>query len=293
MNYDLKYPDPDRVNFHDYLRSYPDLQSAFGDNVEAARKHWITCGRYEGRHVKLNNVDYKKISTYVKHNHITGSYSNSDFNLVTCLYNDKNIQRDMEYRLALNLNLYNENIKSIYIYWDTTTGVFDWVDLNIHNKIKLINFSGRPDFHTLFNYCNQDKSNIIWCICNGDIVPTKTMSLIHTQEMHNKLLALTRWEFVSENEITVFNEHRKPNGYSQDTWIIKPPFDTPPEFKNIYMGKIACDSELGNITKQNGIAVYNPCMDVKTLHIHLQNSRTQTYDISNAGYITPTTLAQI
>jgi hypothetical protein len=287
----IKYPDVSRVDFEDYLNSYPDLQQAFGNDTSKARQHWINNGRFEGRHLRLQNVDYKKIEQHVTeayHNH----YNDLSVNILTSLYVDKNPLRIEEYKLALLLNLKNPHVNHVHVLWDNCGGEIEHF-ITPHEKLTVTSHDGRPSFKTLFEYCNSQEPYAPWCVCNGDIVVTDDVHKLQSINMNNNLLALTRWEFVSETDISIFHEHERPNKYSQDTWCFKSPILVPSELELIRMGEVACDSKLSDVYKHYHRGIYNPCLDIKTLHLHLQNSRTQTYNISNAGYVDSCSLQDI
>ena len=287
----IKYPDVSRVDFEDYLRSYPDLQHAFGNDVTKAKQHWVTNGRFEGRHIRLLDMDYKKIEQYVTktyHEH----HNDLSVNILTSLYLDENPHRAEEYKLALQLNLKNPHVNHVYVLWDNCGGKIDHY-IKPHEKLTVLSHDGRPSFKTLFEYCNTQERHALWCVCNGDIVITDDVHKLQSINMNNNILALTRWEFVSETDISVFHEHERPNKYSQDTWCFKTPVLIPSELELINMGKVACDSHLSNVYKHYQQFIYNPCIDIKTLHVHLQNSRTQTYNVANAGYVDSCSLQDI
>ena len=85
-----------------------------------------------------------------------------------------------------------------------------------------------------------------------------------------------------------------PNKFSQDTWIVKPTDSIiVNELDDIYMGKVNCDCKLTGTLKRHGVEMYNPCMDIKTLHLHLQNARTQTYNVANTEYVDSCSLQDI
>lgn len=280
----IKYPDVSRVDFEDYLKSYPDLQEAFGQNISMARWHWINNGRFEGRHIRLKDIDYKEIKQHVTktyHKH----HNDLSVNILTSLYNDKNPERAEEYRLALQLNLENPHVNHVHVLWDNCNGEIEHFT-SPHEKLTVEMHDGRPSFQTLFEHCNAQETHKLWCVCNGDIVLTDDIHKLQSINMNNKLLALTRWEFVSETDISVFHEHEQPNKYSQDTWCFKSPVLVPSELELIHMGEVACDSKLSDVYKHYQHSIHNPCVDIKTLHMHMQNSRTQTYNVSNAGYVT-------
>jgi len=279
----IKYPHPSRVNYTDYLNSYPDLQHAFGSNIAAAKRHWQTTGRFEGRHVMLTDVDYKKINNYILNNHHSLNTS-SKVNVLTCMYHDTNSSRMYEYQLALQLNLQNPNVEHIHVMWDVQTGPSEHL-IESHDKLTVLPCIGRPSFQSLFEYCNNCKDKSLWCVSNGDIVLTNDIDKLKAINLSNKLLALTRWEFVSEDDISIFHEHERPNKYSQDTWWFETPVLIPSELQLIHVGELLCDSKLSEIYKHYQHPIFNPCIDIKTLHMHMQNARTQTYNTSHPGHV--------
>lgn len=278
----IKYPDISRIDFADYLSTYSDLQEAFGNNINAAKTHWINNGRMEGRHIRLKDINYSKLTRYVIDNHHVTT-SAPIVNILTSLYKDSDPFRAEEYRLALQLNLKNPHVEKVHVLWDGEECDME-LDVDNQEKLTITPHEGRPSFETLFNYCN-DHPGKLWCVCNGDIVLTKDIYKLQSVDMSRNLLALTRWEFVSETDISIFHENEQPNKYSQDTWCFQSPILTPSELQLVYMGKVACDSEISNVYKHYEYPIYNPSIDIKTLHMHMQNKRTQEYNIANAGYV--------
>lgn len=287
MNNHIKYPDANRVDFLDYLNSYADLQRAFGRSVNSARAHWLDCGRFEGRNIKIKYVDYNLVETYIKENFTNFNNTSQKVNLITSLYDEPDPVRRQEYIYALKLNIQNPLIEKIYIFYEPsladpdggTKTYHDDVELTTimeHQKVEVIHFYERPSFDDLINYSNT-KPQGIWMISNADIIHTPDIEKIFKINLHNKLLALTRWDFVSETEITPYHAFDRVNTISQDTWIYKTPLQYPDSLVKYKLGELACDCFISRDFKQHDIHVYNPCMDIKTLHLHFQNSRTQDY----------------
>jgi hypothetical protein len=275
---EIKLPNPDRIDFEDYLESYEDLKEAFGDNVQRAQQHWISIGHKEGRHIKLKDIDYDKLIKYVKDIHIPKESTNT-FNLITSMYNEKDEKRHLEYAYALQLNLLNPLIENIYVYYDISDGDFNFfkkfnIDTKYKSKLSIIKCYCRPSYATLFNFSNITSKGK-WIISNGDIVFTGDLNKI--PKLNDSILAVTRWEFISENELSIFNFQDGPNVYSQDTWIYETPIKYPDITYKIRLGQILCDSNIIECFKEFRTPLYNPCKDFKTLHLHLQNKRTQNY----------------
>ena len=56
----------ENCNWQCYLDRYPDLQTAFGDDLAAAEKHWNTHGKKEGRDCSCGNLPVSSMSLLFK-----------------------------------------------------------------------------------------------------------------------------------------------------------------------------------------------------------------------------------
>jgi len=282
----IKYPHIDRLDFEDYLNCNPDLKDAFDGDIERAKRHWQERGRFEGRSWKINNVDYEKVKKYIKDNVKCDNIS-ARFNMITSLYNERNAERLQEYILTLKMNISNSLINRIYVFYDYSNG---WnseiMKLLCHENVSVIEYNGRPSFRDIFEF-----SNIIgqgkWIVCNGDIVPSLDFQRLPVEwpkkNGNNSLLSITRWEFISEDEMSIFNLGGKiPNILSQDTWVYESPLNYPSELNQVKIGEMLCDSNLNYLFKLHNLPIYNPCLDLRTFHIHFQNARSyKSGDMSN------------
>jgi hypothetical protein len=199
--------------------------------------------------------------------------------MITSLYNEKNSDRLKEYLLALNLNIFNQLINRIYVFYDYSNGCnYEIEKLMSHEKVSVIEYNGRPSFRELFEFSNIIGSGK-WIVCNGDIVPSLDFGKLLTREWpkkngNNIILSITRWEFVSEDDISIFHlGGRMPNVLSQDTWVYEAPLNYPSELNQVRMGEMLCDSNLNYLFKLHNLSIYNPCLDLRTFHIHFQNAR--------------------
>lgn len=291
-----------KIDFNDYLNHYVDLKKEFGNNVEKAKQHWINHGKYEGRLVKIN-FDYNKIEKFITNITLKSNsyFSNilinknekclgiKDIFLVTTLYNETNIVRKKELMLALNHNINNKMITKIILFYDTSKGkdISTLLYLSSIDKILIQFTKERPFFKKMMEFSNNFslnycKNNIIsqrkalFIISNTDIIFDETLAKIYSINMSNKILALTRWDFVAENKIGIRVANNKIMTTSQDTWIFESPLDLRslnPEFDQIQLGTWECDGAINYFVKNSNINIFNPCLDIKTLHIHFSNVR--------------------
>lgn len=276
-DFNILFPKLENIDFINYFntkQNYKNLKYII-TNEHLARNYWIKYGSTYGDELKLKNIDYKLLEKNINNN-FTKYTGNKYVNIITNLYNDKNIDRFNEYILTLKINVNNNYIKKIHIFWDLKTGephqqfknIFD----KYSNKINIIYNTGRTDFFTLFDYPEKN-SDEIYCVCNGDIILSSDICKLHDINIQNKLIALTRWEFISEESISIKHRYGQPNKYSQDVWCFKPNLNIPIETKNIFLGVVHCDGYLINEFKKKNIPIYNPCNDIITLHLHIKDSR--------------------
>lgn len=281
----IKFPNSNRIDFQDYLDYNPDLKKAFGDDIIRAKYHWEGHGKYEGRSIKLKDVDYEKVEDFIRDEIACGSYGGQCFNMITSLYNETNPERLKEYILTLRLNIAHQYINRIYVFYDMSTGWNSEIcDLCEKWNVSLIEYYGRPSFRELFEFSNiVGSEGEKWIVCNGDIVPSLDFGYFLTRDFAGKMISLTRWEFISEDEMSVFNfGGRIPNILSQDTWVYETPLKYPKELKDVRMGTMLCDSNLNYLFKLHNLPIYNPCLDLRTFHIHFQNARSYSSgDMSN------------
>jgi hypothetical protein len=281
---EAKYPDPERIDFFDYICSYSDVQDfskcELGYSVKLAKKHWLDLGRYQCRHIKFKNVDYSELESYILENHMPVN-SIKKINVVTSMYYEKDEKRLEEYQLALKLNIMNPAIGSIVVFYEPKNGEKFEDIYPTSSKVSIINCNQRPSFGEIFDYTNKKPG--LWVIANADIFLSNDFSVFQSFDFKNKLIALTRWDFISEKEISTFNYLGKPNEYSQDAWIYKSPISYPQPVSDIGLGQILCDSNICHLFSIDGYSILNPCNDIKILHIHLQNSRKQSYEGLNGA----------
>ena len=294
----IKYPDDSRIDYDYYIATNKDIKNIQNINIEIAKNHWLKYGQYEGRMYKLLDVDYNIIKNYIK-DFTNNSYTASIFFiLIINLYNETNHLRIKEYLLTLQSNLKNPHITQIIIYYDTSKDddnnyIYNFIidQININNNIKLILCTERPSFKELFeiaNNNNNNNNNNNYIISNADIIHTCDLEKLNTINLDNKLIALTRWEFIEETKIVPMNMYNYVHTWSQDTWIFNKTINLHinqiQELNNIYIGTVRCDSKINYYLKLTNIDIKNYCIDIRTVHMHLQGCRKQDYTIESIDY---------
>lgn len=158
-------------------------------------------------------------------------------------YIDSNPRRRQELDFCLQKNIENNN--------------FDIIILDSAN---------RPTFDFFFQKINQiSGSNDINIICNTDIFFDS--SITQSNKIgHKEVYALTRWDWVSHNNITPVN---RPD--SQDVWIIRGKVDN--VNGNFPIGLPGSDNRVAHEFQQAGYSLINPARTIKSYHVHSSNIR--------------------
>ena len=109
------------------------------------------------------------------------------------------------------------------------------------------------------------------------------------------MIALSRWTPAS-GRIKAFSQFEKPDGTyyptsSADTWIFKSPL---PIFKSDFrLGVSNCDTQVADAARKAGLRVVNPCLSIKTWHLHFSGFRNEeradSYAYADSGGMTPFT----
>lgn len=110
----------------------------------------------------------------------------------------------------------------------------------------------------------------VWILSNSDIILDASLLSATPYLQSGDLLALTRYELDGQLFSEVLPES------SQDTWIFRSPLlDTiiPGEF-SFELGINSCDNSFAARMYLAGYKVWNPCLSIKTIHVHASDYRT-------------------
>ena len=205
------------------------------------------------------NFNYSKIENTIT-NIISNYTEKQNINLIINYYNDKHPNRCKEIDLCLKLNCNNSLFNKIIIINETNEPI-----PFINDNIITINDSKRLTFKDFFNYANKYSSeDTINVLINSDIVIGENFDKVKLES--NQALFLTRYN-IKEDGSDIFQN----DCGSFDTWIWKGLITK--DIGNYFMGQICCDVKLSLEFYNNGYKLKNPCLDLKTYHIHLTEIR--------------------
>ena len=204
-------------------------------------------------------------------------------NLIINLYVDANEQRQKELEYCLFKNLLNSYVDHIYVFInakdkDYYDSLPDYVYKFPKGKISYIIKEKRPTYNDFFDltqsYLISDDSNIN-VISNTDIYLDETLSQVKTfySNPGNKktCIALCRWDLMPDGNITNYN-----HADSQDSWFFVGAVKKI-DGADFTLGLRGCDNHIAYLINAEGYRVINPCIVVRSIHVH--NSNIRNYDL--------------
>jgi len=192
-------------------------------------------------------------------------------NLYTSYYNEPNKERANELFKCLSENCANDLINMVYVVIETEEQGSDI--RYISDKITPCVASKKPTYANYFKLINFTGENSINIIANSDIIFDETLQLTN-QLKENDCWALSRWEINNDGGN---GDIIQSNGDSQDSWIFKGQIK-PIEYCDFPLAMLGCDNRIAYEIQKAGYDITNPCLSVKTWHLHNTNHRN--YDAS-------------
>lgn len=205
-------------------------------------------------------------------------------NLITSFYisrfnSELNNDRNEELRQCLKNNLENDFIEKIHLYVDDDES-FDYIKTLNNDKITVISIGTKPLYSDLFSYALNNLQNKICMISNSDIYIHEMDEKLVNGLNDNVVFALTRHEHdLSCPMIDNFCG-------SHDCFIFKSPLNFHDRIENIKHVQHYWGSE--NIVLyellQNNIELFNPCFQIKIVHLHKSELREENRPRINYGH---------
>lgn len=212
--------------------------------------------------------------------------------LIIDYYNENDLIRRKELDDCLIENINCEHIDYIHIFNST-----EFPSEFLSDKIILINKNERSTYWDYIMYANQSTfPNDLVILSNSDIFFDDSIKLIHTIDMKNRILALTRFcpyhgHWINEDgEIIPYANADK----SQDVWIWQSPMKPMQDLK-IHTGINGCDNRIAYEFMKIGYQVWNPSFSIICYHKHTQRSSNSSTNKISTPYlfVDPCTIEQV
>jgi hypothetical protein len=205
--------------------------------------------------------------------------------LVTTFYIPKNEVREKEINKCLQNNCKNPHIQKIYLLNDKVYNLP--LDSEFTTKVEQVVINPDPNYKLRFDdaihFINSNLQGSNCILSNSDIYFDKTLGKMDNMTISNNVYALLRYD-ETENQngdgplFELYSKEGQPRADSQDCWIFKSPLKVDTKLLNFEFGTLGCDNVLANIIYNSGIYISNPCLEIRSIHVHSSNFRT--YDDS-------------
>lgn len=212
------------------------------------------------------------------------------FILITFLYNEKDLTRIAEYKECLETNLKNEAIEKIHVIYDTSDLALLDKKSEVLTKQELKNANlkllcylleqdislsyynyGRPTFKYCLELANTFYPNKKIILTNADIYFDKTLEIVSTISLNERILTLTRWN-LDQKRLPRLQRTQKGDNFSADAWIFETPMRNI-ECGTLQIGTLHCEGQFALHAYNAGLSIYNPSLSIKCYHLHLSNIR--------------------
>ena len=295
-----KFPDLSKISFmysflehhksflkKNFLEHYGvDIGNIGKINNEGAKDFFYLCNKF-----KISSEKHKNILFYILYgiNYKSKRDSSSHLHLVISLYNEKDQDRIFELLFVLAMNLQNNNIQKIHIFFEnnplktpnlirTVVNVI-LIRNQLQDSIKIINIKNKPSFHSIFDYVNKLPSSTNVMISNSDILFDNTLELVNKNLQEDHFICLSRYNWDKAKKIWEliymdFNNNKYSNIFSQDTWIFKAPMKFPiPISPDINLGDMFSDSYLNYKLKfSTNYSCFNLSKSITIHHVQEKDS---------------------
>ena len=195
--------------------------------------------------------------------------------LVTQLFSSVE-ERNEEMKECLRMNCASEYVDRIVLLQEKDMSSV-WHKMKGSHKIRQIVTGKRLTYAHFLQYVHDEvPANTYAILANADIYMDPTLSELWKIDLTDKVLALLRWNADHAGDSVLFG----PRADSQDTWIFLSDsihqkslpyatFDFP-------LGRAGCDNAFAAHLLRNRFSLFNPCLSIKTNHLHVSEHRTWT-----------------
>jgi len=200
-------------------------------------------------------------------------------NVWTSYFDCKDETHQKEILRAIELNTANPEIDMIFLLCEIDYPVKD-------PKINCIKIKEQPTYAVFIDYMQSIYDEDYNILINSDIVlDYKTTHLFKTIP-EASVYALSRYDVDNHNYYEPMENWKITLKYcphaSQDTWAF---YKTSLDISQleVYMGADGCDNRIAALLSIQGLQITNPCLSIKTYHIHSSQKRNYTnkYDKIN------------
>ncbi len=264
-------PDPDEsvpqaVNMNDFQERYPHLGEWDGSAADAVAK----------------------IAALLRYDTVAKAEDKRpNFHVLVQLWRPSSNRRWRELCAAIRRNAENPFVHRVHVLLESSGAAEAWIRWPQHlkDKIVAVERGERLTYRAARDYLAGLPEGDYAALANTDIFFDETIRDLWSLDLTGKCLALLRYEaslayaerVEGAAEPTIFG----PRDDSQDSWIfrvadLKAASDWGP--LNFTLGQAGCDNAFAGELVRRRWTVANPCMSIKTMHVHESGIRTYRED---------------
>jgi hypothetical protein len=141
----------------------------------------------------------------------------------------------------------------------------------------------RLTFNELVEHCNRKYRGTLCVVANSDITFGSSVYSLVGLKKPNRLIALTRWETVSSPRFLGWMRDESFYSGSQDSWAFVAG-EIPKLSAEIPLGIVGCDSVIAGWGVLSGMELINPCLTIRTMHVHAKPVERSESDPALGGF---------
>lgn len=187
-------------------------------------------------------------------------------------------QRQKEIDYCLKKNIENKCIDKIIFLNEESYQL----DILNHEKVQCINIGKRLSYQEAIRYIKSLDSNDKFILANNDIFFDNTLEIAENQNLHNKIIALTRHEFDGDSKLEQFRVppmydkerdtvYKVNRCWSHDAWILDKSI---PSFRcEFLLGVLGCENAFISAAITKKINIENGYPYIRANHFHKSKIR--------------------
>jgi hypothetical protein len=277
-----------KKNLKNFIHNTYGLQLNMNEQnkIDCSQDFFYLCNKFKIMDEKHKNILYLILnrSNYSKPKN---NSNNNNFQMITSLYNEKNIDRAMELLLVLSQNLQNKYIQNIHLLFENNGNSKDnlirtvvnilLIRNKLYENLKIVNIKEKPNFSYIFQYANQSPKSSNIMVANSDIVLDDSLQLLGNKLKDDDLICLSRYNWNKNSKswnliYMEFNGNKYTNIFSHDVWIFKSPMKYPINI-DICLGDMFSDSYIDfKLKNTTNYSCFNLAKSIRAHHIQDKDS---------------------
>lgn len=213
--------------------------------------------------------------------------------IVTSFFSNARPDAAQDYLQTLLENCANPLVRTVHVLLEGDPAAFDvylgaaqkrFLQASLEQgRLVYVPIAARPNYKQLFDHANSLAPGLV-AVINADIVVPQEAAqsiLQGWQPGSRTMYSLTRWNRAPGGCFLSAVKSSSPwpewsleerswldrDTASYDCYVVDAPSPVPQSLENIYIGTMGCDLAIAACYRVLGMAVDNPCLDIRTIHV--------------------------